>query len=70
MTNPFEDENADYVVLVNQEGQHSLWPSFAATPVGWDLVFGEATRKQCLEYVEKAWTDMRLASLAAVSRDD
>jgi MbtH protein len=27
MTNPFDDENATYVVLVNQEGQYSLWPA-------------------------------------------
>ncbi|MFC9157343.1 MbtH family NRPS accessory protein, partial [Streptomyces bauhiniae] len=25
-TNPFEDDGADYYVLVNDEGQYSLWP--------------------------------------------
>ncbi|MEU7735437.1 MbtH family protein, partial [Streptomyces griseus] len=29
MTNPFEDEDGTYLVLVNDEGQHSLWPAFA-----------------------------------------
>ena len=28
MTNPFEDENGTYVVLINDEGQYSLWPDF------------------------------------------
>ena len=32
MTNPFEDENGVYHVLVNDEGQHSLWPSFIDGP--------------------------------------
>ena len=29
MTNPFEDENGTFLVLSNDEGQHSLWPAFA-----------------------------------------
>ena len=32
MTNPFEDENGVYHVLVNEEGQHSLWPTFIDVP--------------------------------------
>lgn len=36
MTNPFEDENGTYLVLVNHEGQHSLWPSFAEVPMRLD----------------------------------
>ena len=32
VTNPFEDENGVYHVLVNDEGQHSLWPSFVTVP--------------------------------------
>ena len=35
MTNPFEDENGVYHVLINAEGQHSLWPSFREAPDGW-----------------------------------
>ena len=36
VTNPFEDENGVYHVLINEEGQHSLWPSFIAGPRGLD----------------------------------
>ncbi len=28
MTNPFEDENAQFLVLRNAEHQYSLWPTF------------------------------------------
>lgn len=63
MVNPFDDENGTFLVLVNEEGQHSLWPSFAAVPPGWETVFGEETRSACLEYIEENWTDMRPKSL-------
>lgn len=63
MTNPFEDENASFYVLVNDEGQHSLWPSFAEVPPGWTVTYGLAPREDCLAYVEENWTDMRPASL-------
>ena len=29
-TNPFEDPDATYLVLVNHEGQYSLWPTEGA----------------------------------------
>ena len=64
-TNPFEDEDGRYFVLVNDEGQHSLWPTFAEVPSGWQVVFGEDSRAACLDYVETNWTDMRPNSLIA-----
>jgi RND superfamily putative drug exporter len=41
----------------------SLWPSFADVPAGWQVVYGEATRAECLEYIEQNWTDIRPRSL-------
>ena len=64
MTNPFEDENASYLVLVNDEGQHSLWPHGIEVPAGWSVGFGPAARQACLDHVETSWTDMRPRSLA------
>jgi MbtH protein len=63
MANPFDDENGTFLVLVNDEGQHSLWPSFADVPAGWTVTFGEDTRQACLDYVERNWTDLRPKSL-------
>ncbi|MER5361437.1 MbtH family protein [Streptomyces sp. NPDC002785] len=63
-TNPFEDDNASYYVLVNEENQHSLWPAFAEVPAGWTVVFGEETRQACLDHITENWTDMRPKSLA------
>ncbi|MBD0421119.1 MbtH family protein [Streptomyces sp. NPDC052309] len=65
MANPFEDDNAEYYVLVNDEGQHSIWPVFAEIPAGWEKAHGAASRQECLDYVNEHWTDMRPRSLAA-----
>ncbi len=65
MSNPFEDESASYLVLVNEENQHSLWPAAIAVPAGWTTVHGEDTRAECLQYIETRWTDLRPASLIA-----
>lgn len=63
MTNPFEDPEGRFHVLVNDEGQHSLWPSFADVPAGWTTRFGPDTRDACAAYVEEHWTDLRPLSL-------
>ncbi|MFD0401761.1 MbtH family protein [Kitasatospora sp. NPDC059811] len=64
MTNPFDDQDATFLVLVNQENQHSLWPQFADVPEGWTVAHGPDSHAACLEYVEQSWTDMRPRSLA------
>ena len=63
MTNPFEDENAVYHVLINNEGQHSLWPSFKEVPHGWTIIHKSDSRAACLEFINQHWTDMRPTSL-------
>jgi uncharacterized protein YbdZ (MbtH family) len=63
MTNPFEDPDGRYLVLVNDEDQHSLWPSFVVVPDGWTAIFGEDTRDACLTFVEDHWRDLRPKSL-------
>jgi MbtH protein len=61
--NPFDDDTLEHHVLVNDEGQHSLWPAFAEVPAGWTVVHGRASREDCVAYVEEHWTDMRPKSL-------
>ena len=56
---PFDDTEATFQVLVNDHGQHSLWPDFADVPGGWTSVHGPASREDCLDYVTAHWTDLR-----------
>jgi MbtH protein len=69
MANPFEDNDGTFLVLVNDEGQHSLWPEFADVPEGWTVAFGPDNRQAALDYVEREWTDMRPKSLIAAMAD-
>lgn len=64
--NPFDDPEGTFLVLVNDEDQHSLWPAKLAIPAGWQQVFGAADRQACLDYVEEHWTDIRPRSARRV----
>jgi MbtH protein len=68
-TNPFEDENGTYHVLINDEGQYSLWPAFVEVPKGWTIILKSDTRAACVEYINKNWTDMRPKSLIAAMEE-
>ncbi|KQX54474.1 MULTISPECIES: MbtH family protein [unclassified Streptomyces] len=65
MTNPFDDADGIFHVVVNDEGQHALWPTFADVPAGWEVVLEAAGRADALAYVERNWTDIRPKSLVA-----
>ena len=69
MSNPFEDEEGVFHVLINDEGQHSLWPSFVDVPPGWRIVHEAQSRAACLEYIEKNWTDMRPKTLVTLMNE-
>ncbi|HQS13158.1 MAG: MbtH family protein [Sphingomonadales bacterium 35-56-22] len=59
----------EFIVLVNDEGQHSLWPSAIAIPQGWDQIGPIGSKAECLFFIEEHWTDMRPVSLQkAMSR--
>ncbi|MFI0790721.1 MbtH family protein [Streptomyces lydicus] len=62
-SNPFENPDDSYSVLINDEGQHSLWPASIDVPEGWTVALEDASRQDCLDYVEVHWTDMRPVSL-------
>ncbi|MFG2847003.1 MbtH family protein [Kitasatospora sp. NPDC048296] len=63
MANPFDDADGTFLVLVNDEGQYSLWPEFVEVPAGWNTVHGPGTRQSCVDHIEANWTDMRPKSL-------
>lgn len=65
MANPFENPDGAFLVLVNERGQHSLWPVFAVVPAGWAVAHGPSGREDCLDHVRTNWTDTRPRDLAA-----
>ena len=58
-----DDDDSRYQVVVNHEEQYSIWPEESAPPAGWRTVGKSGTKKECLDYVEEVWTDMRPLSL-------
>ncbi|HZC90048.1 MAG TPA: MbtH family protein [Mycobacterium sp.] len=68
--NPFDDQDGVFFVLANNEEQHSLWPTLAEIPAGWRVVYGEADRAACLDYIEQKWTDIRPKSLREKLAED
>jgi MbtH protein len=52
-----------YKVVVNHEGQYSIWPADRDNPAGWTDAGKSGPKDQCLAYVEEVWTDMRPLSL-------
>lgn len=69
MEAPFDKQSDTCLVLVNDEGQYSLWAESIRIPSGWTSRFGPADRQSCLDYVEAHWTDMRPKSLVAAMAD-
>jgi uncharacterized protein YbdZ (MbtH family) len=56
---PFEE----YCVVVNHEEQYSIWPTERDVPAGWSSVGKVGTKAECLDHIERVWTDMRPLSL-------
>jgi len=46
-------------VVVNHEEQYSTWPVDAPLPAGWRAEGTTGTEQECLDHIERVWTDMR-----------
>ncbi len=51
------------MVVVNDEGQYSIWPGGRPLPLGWRGVGRQGSKPECMAYIEEVWTDMRPLSL-------
>jgi MbtH protein len=59
----FDDEDTVFNVVVNHEEQYSIWPVGREIPAGWSAVGKSGKKKECLDYIEEIWKDMRPLSL-------
>lgn len=62
MTNSSIDTRT-YLVVLNDEGQYSVWWTDRVIPAGWRASGFEGTREACLAHIDEIWTDMRPLSL-------
>ncbi len=56
-------ENIKYKVVVNDEGQYSIWAADRPNPDGWRDAPKSGSKSECLAYIKDVWTDMRPLSL-------
>ena len=59
----FDDEDREFVVLINHEEQYSIWPTVKDIPDGWKSAGKTGLKADCLAFIEENWTDMRPKSL-------
>ena len=58
-----EHSEPEYQVVINDEEQYSIWPTYRDLPSGWYTVGKNGSEQACLDYIETVWTDMRPRSL-------
>ncbi|HET9898349.1 MAG TPA: MbtH family protein [Streptosporangiaceae bacterium] len=57
------DPQTQYLVVINDEEQYSIWAADRDVPAGWHGTGFSGTRDECLEHIGEVWTDMRPRSL-------
>lgn len=65
---PTDEAPRHWTVVVNGEGQYSVWPAGRAEPPGWADTGRDGSLDECLAYVRAEWTDLRPLSLHAAAR--
>lgn len=54
-----DDETTLYRVVLNQDGQYSVWPGHLPVPLGWQEEGRTGTKEACLAHIATVWSDMR-----------
>jgi len=66
MDNVFDSLSGEFLVLVNDEAQYSLWPAFQPVPAGWRVARVAGPREECQAWIEDQWKDLLPLSLQRI----
>jgi MbtH protein len=58
-----DDAETTFQVVVNDQDQYSIWFADRALPAGWTAAGTTGSKQECLQHIEKVWTDMRPRSV-------
>lgn len=58
-----EDNDIAAKVVINHEEQYSWWPSSLEIPRGWQAEGFEGSKRECLDYIDRVWHDIRPLSM-------
>jgi MbtH protein len=56
-------DTREYLVVVNDEEQYSIWFAGRDIPDGWRAEGKRGLKGECLAHIDEAWTDMRPRSI-------
>ena len=70
MAPDYREDSRIYKVVVNQEGQYSIWPADRETATGWKDAGKQGSKTECLAYIQEVWTDVRPADLRKIMEVD
>ncbi|MDV5146771.1 MbtH family protein [Streptomyces sp. SBC-4] len=65
-----EEDDRTYQVVINHEEQYSIWLADREIPFGWRAEGKTGPKAECLEHINKVWTDMRPLSLRQKMEQD
>jgi MbtH protein len=60
--NPMDEVEVKYQVVLNHEGQYSIWLADEGLPSGWTADGKAGSKEECLQHIAAVWTDLRPAS--------
>lgn len=69
MNSQDDDLGIIYKVVVNHEGQYSIWPVERENAIGWSDAGKSGSKAECLAHVKEVWTDMRPVTLRKDMQD-
>lgn len=59
----------EFAVVVNDEEQYSVWPTYRDVPAGWTETGMRGTQDACLDHIASVWTDITPKSVR-LARDE
>jgi len=63
MTESYQENQDLFSVVINHEGQYSIWPIGKEIPRGWQKEGMVGSKTQCRDYINSLWTDIRPQSI-------
>ena len=58
-----DEDDEEYIALINEEEQYSIWFAWKDIPLGWKRVGPKGKKQEVLDYIKEVWVDMRPKSL-------
>ena len=52
-------DDCEFHVVINDQDQYSIWPTFHEVPAGWRTLGVRGNRELCLDYIARNWVDQR-----------